>query len=40
MPDVIPQMCDPDIEWAEDPRRAEKPMYRGHDGVRESSSGG
>jgi ketosteroid isomerase-like protein len=36
LPDFIPQMCDPDIEWVEDPRRADRRMYRGHDGVRES----
>ena len=36
LPDLIPQMCDPDIEWLEDPRRADRRTYRGHEGVRES----
>jgi ketosteroid isomerase-like protein len=36
LPDLIPQMCDPDIEWVEDPRRADGRTYRGHEGVRES----
>jgi len=36
LPDLIPQMCDPDIEWEEDPRRADRRSYRGHEGVRES----
>jgi ketosteroid isomerase-like protein len=27
---------DPDIEWVEDPRRADGRIYRGHEGVRES----
>jgi len=36
LPELIPQMCDPDIEWVEDPRRADRRVYRGHDGVRES----
>jgi uncharacterized protein len=36
LPDLIPQMCDPDIEWEEDPRRADRRTYRGHEGVRES----
>jgi len=36
LPDLIPQMCDPDIEWLEDPRRADRRTYRGHKGVRES----
>jgi ketosteroid isomerase-like protein len=36
LPDLIPQMCDPDIEWVEDPRRADRRVYHGHDGVRES----
>ncbi len=29
-------MCDPEIEWYEDPQRADARVYRGHGGVRES----
>ncbi len=36
LPEVIAQMCDPEIEWIEDPQRADSRVYRGHDGVRES----
>ena len=36
LPDVIGQMCDPEIEWVEDPQRADGRVYRGHEGVRES----
>jgi ketosteroid isomerase-like protein len=36
LPDLIPQVCDPDIEWVEDPRRADRRVHRGHEGVRES----
>jgi ketosteroid isomerase-like protein len=36
LPALIAQMCDPDIEWVEDPRRADRRIYRGHEGVRES----
>ena len=36
LPDVIDQMCDPEIEWVEDPQRADGRVYRGHEGVRES----
>jgi ketosteroid isomerase-like protein len=36
LPDLIPEICDPDIEWEEDPRRADRRTYRGHAGVRES----
>jgi ketosteroid isomerase-like protein len=36
LPDLIAQMCDPEIEWVEDPRRADRRVYRGHEGVRES----
>ena len=36
LPELIAQTCDPDIEWVEDPRRADRRVYRGHDGVRES----
>ena len=30
------QTSDPEIEWVEDPRRADGRVYRGHEGVRES----
>jgi ketosteroid isomerase-like protein len=36
LPEVIPQACDPDVEWVEDPQRADGRIYRGHDGVRQS----
>ena len=36
LPELIPQICDPEIEWVEDPRRADRRVYRGHEGVRES----
>jgi ketosteroid isomerase-like protein len=36
LPELVPQLCDPDIEWIEDPRRADSRTYRGHDGVIES----
>jgi ketosteroid isomerase-like protein len=36
LPDLVPQICDPEIEWIEDPRRADSGTYRGHDGVIES----
>jgi ketosteroid isomerase-like protein len=36
LPELIPQMCDPEIEWVEDPRRADRRVYHGHEGVRES----
>ena len=36
LPEMIPQVCDPEIEWVEDPKRADGRTYRGHDGVRES----
>ena len=36
LPEVIAQTCDPEIEWVEDPQRADGRVYRGHDGVRES----
>src|SRR3954469_2399602 len=36
LPDLIAQACDPEIEWAEDPQRADGRVYRGHEGVRES----
>jgi ketosteroid isomerase-like protein len=36
LPTLIEQACDPDIEWVEDPQRADGRVYRGHEGVRES----
>lgn len=36
LPEFIEQTCDPEIEWIEDPQRADKRIYRGHEGVRES----
>ena len=36
LPEVIAQTCDPEIEWHEDPQRADASVYRGHGGVRES----
>src|SRR5256885_6486648 len=36
LPQVIAQTCDPEIEWYEDPQRADARVYRGHGGVRES----
>ena len=36
LPELIAQGCDPDIEWYEDPQRADARVYRGHGGVRES----
>ena len=36
LPDLIAQTCDPEIEWYEDPQRADARVHRGHSGVRES----
>jgi ketosteroid isomerase-like protein len=36
LPEFIGQLCDPEIEWIEDPQRADGRVYRGHEGVRES----
>src|SRR5436190_14934809 len=33
LPALIEQVCDPDIEWVEDPRRADGQTHRGHAGV-------
>ena len=35
LPELIAQGCDPEIEWYEDPQRADARVYRGHSGVRE-----
>src|SRR5262245_46434059 len=36
LPELIAQSCDPEIEWYEDPQRADARVYRGHAGVHES----
>jgi ketosteroid isomerase-like protein len=36
LPQMIPEMCDPEIVWVEDPTRADGRIYRGHEGVRAS----
>jgi ketosteroid isomerase-like protein len=36
LPHFIEETCDPEIEWVEDPERADGRVYRGHDGVRDS----
>ena len=36
LPELIQQTCDPEIEWFEDPKRADGRTYRGHEGVLES----
>jgi ketosteroid isomerase-like protein len=36
LPEFIEQLCDPEIEWIEDPQRADGRTYHGHQGVRES----
>jgi uncharacterized protein len=36
LPEVIEQFCDPEIEWVEDPQRADARTYHGHDGAEEA----
>jgi ketosteroid isomerase-like protein len=36
LPELIPQICDPEIEWVEDPSRADGRTYHGHEGVHDS----
>jgi uncharacterized protein len=36
LPELIRQTCDPEIEWVEDPQRADGRTYHGHEGVLES----
>jgi uncharacterized protein len=36
LPELIAQTCDPDIEWVEDPQRADGRVYHGHEAVQES----
>jgi ketosteroid isomerase-like protein len=33
LPKLIAQFADPEIEWIEDPARADSHIYRGHEGV-------
>jgi hypothetical protein len=39
LPELIAQAAHPDVEWAEDPQRADGRVYRGHDGVQQSFEG-
>ncbi len=36
LPDLVPQFTQPDVEWVEDPRRADGQVRRGHAGVLDS----
>jgi uncharacterized protein len=36
LPELIAQACDPDIEWVEDPQRADRRVYHGHEAVQQS----
>jgi ketosteroid isomerase-like protein len=36
LPELIAQVCTPDIEWVEDPERADGRVYRGRDAVQQS----
>jgi ketosteroid isomerase-like protein len=36
LPELIAQTCTPDIEWIEDPERADSHTYHGHDAVQRS----
>ncbi len=36
LPEMIRAGCDPEVEWIEDPHRADGRTYHGHDGVLES----
>jgi ketosteroid isomerase-like protein len=36
LPELIRQTCDPEVEWIEDPGRADARTYRGHEGVLDS----
>jgi ketosteroid isomerase-like protein len=36
LPQIIAETCDPEIEWVEDPARADAAVHRGHVGVRKS----
>src|SRR5712671_2879388 len=36
LPELIAQTCAPDIEWVEDPQRADSDIYHGHASVQQS----
>jgi ketosteroid isomerase-like protein len=36
LPEIIAESCDLEIEWVEDPSRADGQVHRGHEGVRAS----
>jgi ketosteroid isomerase-like protein len=36
LPHFVEETCDPEVEWVEDPERADGHVYRGHRGVRDS----
>lgn len=36
LPQLVESACDPEIEWIEDPSRADASTYHGHEGVIES----
>jgi ketosteroid isomerase-like protein len=36
LPAFVEALCDPEVEWIEDPQRADGRVYRGHAGVLES----
>jgi hypothetical protein len=36
LPQLIAQVCDLEIEWVEDPQRADHGIYRGHEGVQQA----
>jgi uncharacterized protein len=36
LPELLAQVCAPDIEWVEDPQRADSRVYHGRDAVEES----
>jgi uncharacterized protein len=39
MPRLITEFCHPEIEWIEDPARADSRTYHGHEGVRAALEG-
>jgi ketosteroid isomerase-like protein len=36
LPELVAQTCDPDIEWVEDPQRADHRVHHGHQAVEQS----
>lgn len=36
LPELIPKIADPGIEWVESPNRVDRRTYRGHEGVRQA----